>query len=76
MQLPVFKQAGEESRRTVIPHTIHSTFEIAPRATLEMPASRGGRPENNDMFKRLKGKVQNKSLKAKKEGGVSINGGR
>jgi transcription factor SPN1 len=75
MQLPVLKQSnGEEPRRTVIPHTIHSTFEIAPRATLEMPASRGVRTDN-DMFKRLKMKVQSKSVKAKKEGGVSIQGG-
>jgi transcription factor SPN1 len=75
MQLPVLKQSnGEEPRRTVIPHTIHSTFEIAPRATLEIPASRGVRTDN-DMFKRLKMKVQNKSVKAKKEGGVSIQGG-
>jgi transcription factor SPN1 len=69
---------SQESRRTVVPQTIRSTFDIAPRTTLNpgnMPAPRGVRSENSDMFKRLKQKVQNKAVKSKKDGGVSIQGG-
>ena len=68
----------QESRRTVVPQTIRSTFDIAPRTTLNpqtMPTQRGARSENSDMFKRLKQKIQNKAAKSKKEGGVSIQGG-
>jgi transcription factor SPN1 len=80
MALPVLKNSGgEDPRRTVMAHTIHSTFEIAPRATLDLsnvPAARGNRTENNDMFKRLRMKMQNaKIAKTKKEGAVSIQGG-
>jgi transcription factor SPN1 len=79
MQLPVTKNsAGPDPKRTVIPQTIRSTFEIAPRATVDLssvPASRGVRAENTDMFKRLRQKMQSKGTKTKKEGGVSIQGG-
>lgn len=67
----------QESRRTVIPQTIRSTFEIAPKTNLNrenIPAQRGTRAENSDMFKRLKQKIQNKSAKAKRESGVRIQG--
>jgi len=79
MARPVHKDPSVENpRRTVIPQTIHSTFEIAPRATIDMssvPASRGSKAENSDMYKRLRQKMLNKSAKTKKEGGVSIQGG-
>ena len=77
MQLPVFKQSGgADPKRTVVPQIIRSTFEIAPKVTLDFtPTSRGNRAENNDMFKRLRQKMQNKGAKTKKEGGVSIQGG-
>lgn len=81
MQLPVLKEnklSGPDPKRTVIPQTIRSTFEIAPRATVDfasVPASRGVRAENSDMFKRLRQKMQSKGTKTKKEGGVSIQGG-
>lgn len=79
MQLPVLKQSGgPDPKRTVVPQIIRSTFEIAPRATLDLSsvsASRSGRAENSDMFKRLKQKMQTKTTKTKKEGGVSIQGG-
>jgi transcription factor SPN1 len=79
MARPVHKDPSVENpRRTVIPQTIHSTFEIAPRATIDftsVPASRGSRTENSDMYKRLRQKMQSKSVKNKKEGGVSIQGG-
>ena len=79
MQLPVLKQSGgPDPKRTVVPQIIRSTFDIAPRATLDLssvPASRTVRAENSDMFKRLKQKMQTKTTKAKKEGGVSIQGG-
>jgi transcription factor SPN1 len=79
MQLPVLKQSsGPDPKRTVIPQTIRSVFEIAPRATLDsssVPGSRTVRAENSDMFKRLRQKMQTKVSKTKKEGGVSIQGG-
>ena len=79
MALPVLKNPTlEESRRTVVPRTIHSTFEIAPKATIDLSsvhASRGVKAENSDMFKRLRQKVQAKAVKPKREGGVSIQGG-
>lgn len=79
MQLPVLKQnGGPDPKRTVVPQIIRSTFEIAPRAHVDMsrvPASRGVRTENSDMFKRLRQKMQTKSTKSRKEGGVSIQGG-
>jgi len=79
MQLPVLKNpSGEDPRRTVIPQQIHSTFEIAPKVQIDMssvPASRGSRAENSDMYKRLKMKMQAKSAKPKKENAVSIQGG-
>lgn len=79
MALPVFKNPNlEESKRTVVPRRIHSTFEVAPKATLDMsnfPASRGVKAENNDIFKRLRQKIQAKTVKPKREGGVSIQGG-
>lgn len=79
MQLPVFKNSGgEESKRTVVPRQIHSTFEIAPKTSLSsssMPMPRGTRVESSDMFKRLKMKMQAKSAKGKKENAVSIQGG-
>jgi transcription factor SPN1 len=79
MALPVHKDPSVENpRRTVIPQTIHSTFEIAPRATIDMssvPASRGSRTENSDMYKRLRQKMLAKSAKTKKDTGVSIQGG-
>ena len=78
MQLPVHKQtSGPDPRRTVIPQIIRSTFEIAPRAhvdTSSVPASRGVKAENSDMFKRLRQKMQTKPTKTRKEGGVSIQG--
>src|SRR5436190_16599940 len=79
MAVPVSKQfVGPDPKRTVIPQTIRSTFEIAPKATMDftrVPASRGVRAENSDMFKRLRQKMQAKGAKTKKEGGVSIQGG-
>jgi transcription factor SPN1 len=79
MQLPVLKQTiGPDPKRTVVPQIIRSTFEIAPRATVDpasVPPSRGVKAENSDMFKRLRQKMQTKSIKARKEGGVSIQGG-
>ena len=79
MQLKVPKKMdSQESRRTVVPQTIRSAFDIAPRTNLNsqnVPAQRGNRAENTDMYKRLKQKVQNKSAKVKRDGGVSIQGG-
>jgi transcription factor SPN1 len=77
MQLPVFKNTGgEDPKRTVVPRQIHSTFEIAPRVDMSsIPAMRGARAENTDMYKRLKMRMQAKSTKPKKENAVSIQGG-
>lgn len=79
MQLPVLKQAGgPDPKRTVVPQIIRSTFDIAPRTTLDLSnvsASRGVKAENSDMFKRLRQKVQNKTTKTRKEPTVSIQGG-
>jgi transcription factor SPN1 len=79
MALPVHKNPNqEESRRTVIPQQIHSTFEIAPRATLDLsrlPMSHTAKAENTDQYKRLRQKMQTKSLKTKKESAVKIQGG-
>ena len=79
MQLKVPRRMdSQESRRTVVPQTIRSAFDIAPRTNLNsqnLPAQKGNRAENSDMYKRLKQKVQNKSAKVKREGGVSIQGG-
>jgi transcription factor SPN1 len=80
MQLPILKQtnSGPDPKRTVVPQIIRSKFEIAPRAHVDLssvPASRGARTENSDMFKRLRQKMQTKSTKTRKEGGVSIQGG-
>src|SRR5579859_821843 len=64
MAIPVRKDPNQqESKRTVIPRQIHSTFDIAPKATLNMnsmPISRSSRAENNDQYKRLKMKMQGK----------------
>jgi transcription factor SPN1 len=79
MQLSIPRRIDQqESRRTVVPQTIRSTFDIAPRTTLDaasIPVQRGIRAENSDMFKRLKQKIQNKSAKKKQENRVSIQGG-
>jgi len=79
MQLPILKQtSGPDPKRTVVPQIIRSTFEIAPRAHVDLsgvPTSRVVRTENSDMFKRLRQKMQTKSTKTRKEGGVSIQGG-
>jgi len=79
MQLQIPKHSsGPDPKRTVVPQMIRSTFEIAPRAHVNLssvPASRVVRTENSDMFKRLRQKMQTKSTKSRKEGGVSIQGG-
>jgi len=79
MALPVFKNTGgEDSRRTVIPRTIHSTFEIAPQTKIDktnIPVARTQKVENTEMFKRLKMRMQIGSAKSKKENSVRIQGG-
>jgi transcription factor SPN1 len=79
MALPVFKNTGgEDPKRTVIPRTIHSTFEIAPVTTLSktnIAPARTTKVENTEMFKRLKMRMQIGSGKSKKENGVRIQGG-
>jgi transcription factor SPN1 len=78
MALPVLKNStGPDPRRTVIPHTIRSKFEIAPHVVIDpasVPTSRTSKVENSDLFKRLQSKLQSRN-KGKKDGGVSIQGG-
>ena len=79
MALPVFKNTGgADPKRTVIPQTIHSTFDIAPQSKIDRapgPVARSVKVENTEMFKRLKMRMQIGSGKGKKENIVSIQGG-
>lgn len=78
MAMPVLKRyATEESKRTVIPRAIHSTFSVAPKVNINLPyvSTSSNRRGEVDTYKKLKQKLAAKASKPKREGGVSIQGG-
>ena len=78
MAVPVGKRyATEESKRTVVPRAIHSTFNVAPKTNLNLPhfPSSSNKKGEGDTYKKLKQKLAAKAAKPKSQGGVSIQGG-